>query len=192
MKRKKLAIITTALMLAAGSVGAATDIWDNPKEWSTGLYTTPTNCIWYNPRELSLDLFGSYINPESRLPKLFDSNIRRGAWGGGAGVNYFFCEYLGIGGDVNLSAHPGSIVDQAVWSVILRYPIEHTPIAPYLIGSGGRSISPEWAWIYGGGPGLEVRITKALGLFGEARYFWTDSNTMRDRLILRTGLRIVF
>lgn len=191
MRQKTLTIAAAALLLAAGGAKAV-NIWQDPCAWKAGLFSAPTNGIYYYPQELQLDLFGSYNNPEERLPKLFDTNIRHGTWGGGAGANFFFTENLGIGGDLNFGAHGGRIMDYGLGDVIFRMPIDHTPLAPYAIGSGGRQVWPNWDWLYGGGVGLEFRPTAQLGVFADARYLWKNSNVGNDRLILRAGIRIVF
>lgn len=191
MRQKTLIIAAAALILTSVSAKAV-NIWEDYCGWKAGLFSAPTNGIYYYPRELQLDLFGSYNNPEQRLPKLFDTDIRRGTWGGGAGANFFFTENLGIGGDVNFSSHPGRIMDYGVGDVLFRMPLGHTPLAPYAIASGGRQVFPNWDWLYGGGVGLEFRPTAQIGIFSDARYLWKNSNFGNDRLILRAGLRIVF
>jgi len=184
-------ILTYAAVLAlAANAGKATDIWNDPSAWSQGLFAGGTDAPKYTGQELSLDLGGSYLNPERGLPHLFDSNIRHGTWGGDVGVNYFFTPQIGIGGDVNFSAHGDGITDQATGNVILRLPLGNSGLAPYIIGSAGRSMSPIWEWVYGGGVGLEYRFNPELGLFSDARYFWADQGL--DRLLIRVGLRIVF
>jgi hypothetical protein len=189
MKSKIILSAATTLILTTG-MAQTPNVWDNPSAWSQGLFATGTSGPKYSAQELSLDLFGSYINPESRLPKLFDSNIRHGFWGGGVGLNYFLLENVGVGADVNLSDHPGRIVDQALGDVILRLPVGDTGFAPYAIGSGGRGISPIYQWVYGGGVGLEYRFNPELGLFSDSRYLWADRRG--DRLLIRAGFRIVF
>jgi len=190
MKTKTILTCAAALALGAGITDAA-DIWTDPSAWSQGLFAANQNdAPKYNAQELSLDLSGSYINPEHRLPDLFNTNIRHGMWGGGVGLNYFFLREVGIGGDVNFSDHGDGITDQATGNVILRLPVGNTGFAPYAIGSGGRGMYPVWQWVYGGGVGLEYRFNPELGLFSDARYFWADRGF--DRLFLRVGFRIAF
>src|SRR5208282_6916968 len=118
MKNKMLFAAAAALVLAVGTAKAS-NIWDDPNGWRSGLFSAPTNGAFFNPQELQLDLFGSYDNPEPRLPKLFDSDIRHGAWGGGVGLNYFLSQNIGLGGDVNLAdSQSARLVTHAVGDVL--------------------------------------------------------------------------
>jgi hypothetical protein len=189
MKIKTILGSAVALMVSIGMAKAA-HIWENPGEWGSSLFVYDATAPKFTAQELSLDLFGSYNNPEHEFTDIFHTNIRHGTWGGGVGVNYFLFNYLGFGSDVNLSDHPGRIVDQVLGDLTLRAPIGNSGIAPYIIGSVGRGIYPAWEWIYGFGPGLDLRLNPTLGIFADARYFWAEAGN--DRLLIRTGLRIVF
>src|SRR5947209_20116581 len=87
-----------------------THVWEDPNAWwgSHWSYVTDNR---YNPNELSLDFFGSYLANERRIEDIFKTNIRHGFWGGGVGANYFFTRELGIGGDINMPANGGTLVD---------------------------------------------------------------------------------
>lgn len=164
----------------------------------------------YNPWEVSLDLFGSYINPERGFTHLFDTDIRHGSWGGGAGLNFFPTKYVGIGTDFDVSDHQGFFynygggghyygrqgndwaVDYWVGNIYLRYPIANTGLAPYIYGGGGRGMYPIWQWVYGGGVGLEYRFVPGIGIFTDARFLWAHESTDFNTLTIRAGLRIAF
>ncbi len=175
-----------------GCLANAAHIWEDPNGWwdTHFSYDRSDTNPKFTANELSLDLFGSYINPEQKFEHLFQSNIRHGAWGGGVGLNYFILREIGVGADVNLSDHPGRIVDQAIGNLILRLPIEKAGFAPYIFGGAGRGVYPAWEWVYDGGVGLEFRLNPATGIFADARYIWADHST--DRVLFRAGLRFVF
>ncbi|HYG36860.1 MAG TPA: hypothetical protein VEC99_18855 [Clostridia bacterium] len=189
----KLITVTSALILLASAAKAA-HIWEDPSGWWDAHFTYDQNAPKYTAQELSLDLFASYINPERNFPDLFDTSIREGFWGGGVGLNYFLTRSFGLGADFNISSKTGDLdlVDQVTGSAILRLPLGNSGIAPYIIGSGGRSISPRYSWIYGGGVGIEARFNPTTGIFSDARFFWSERATEDNRLLIRAGVRLVF
>jgi hypothetical protein len=177
-------------MLTAGTARSA-QIWEDPNGWLDSHFSYDrSGAPKFSANELSLDLFGSYSNPESSFGRLTHNDLDRGFWGGGVGVNYFFIPQFGIGSDVNLSAHSGNIVDQVMGNAILRLPIESASVAPYIFGGAGRGISPAWEWVWDAGAGVEFRLNSATGIFVDARYIWADEST--DRIVFRAGLRLVF
>lgn len=172
----------------------AQHLWNGPGAWTTDHFSYDTSKPLYNAQEVSLDLFASYINPEQRFNDLFETSIRNGFWGGGAGLNYFFTRELGIGADFNISSKPDdlNLVDQVTGNLIARLPLANSGVAPYLIGSGGRSMSPRYDWVYGGGVGLEMRFNPTTGIFSDARFLWSDRSTADNRLLIRAGVRLAF
>ena len=192
MTMKKWILSVSVFFVAAGIVHAA-HIWDDPSAWWSGHLSYDQNTPKFTDQEFSLDLFGSYINPEGEFHEVFEHNIRHGYWGGGVGANYFITRELGVGADFNMSDKEGArLVDDVVGSVMLRFPIESIGLAPYLIGSGGRAISPIYQWTYGGGVGLDLRFNPTTGIFSDARYFFGDQGTIYNRLLIRMGLRLIF
>ena len=135
-------------------------------------------------------MFGSYIAPERRIEDLFKTNIRHGDWGGGVGLNYFFTREIGIGGDINMPANGGKLIDNAYGQLIARFPICDTGFAPYVFGGGGRQIEPSWQWEGHAGVGIEYRLNPGWGVFTDARYTWVKHTT--DQILFRAGLRFVF
>ena len=199
---KKTVLFTTALMLTAG-IAKAVHVWEDPGAWGSGIFVynvPPENRFTAN--EFSLDLSGSYIAPQRGLQHLFETNIRHdGKWGGNVGVNYFFLPYLGIGGNINMSANGGNFVDQALGNLILRWPICPIGVAPYIFGGGGRGFDsfggvggfdPTWQWFADGGVGIEWRPNATTGLFSDATYMWHLKEGSFDRLLLRFGVRLAF
>ncbi len=203
MKTKTLLTLTAAMALTAGSVRAA-HMWEDPNGWMAGHFSYDVDAPKYTAQELSLDLFASYENPEGKFNDLFDTNIRHGFWGGGAGLNYFLTRNLGLGADFNMSAknrkdpwggvagNDLDLVDHVLGDVTLRFPLGNSGVAPYFIGSGGRGFVPRDEWLYGGGVGLEIRMNPTTGIFSDARFLWADRQTEDNRLIIRAGLRLVF
>jgi hypothetical protein len=186
-------LICGSLLLSEGAY--AQHLWENPGAWSTGHFSSgKSDAPKYSSNEISMDLFASYINPEGKFFDLFDTNIRRGFWGGGAGLNYFLTRNLGLGADFNMSSKPDDInlFDQVTGDVIFRLPLGNSGLAPYAIGSGGRAMSPSYDWVYGGGVGLELRMNPTTGIFSDARFLWADHSTAEDRLLIRAGVRLTF
>jgi hypothetical protein len=121
---------------------------------------------------------------------LFDTNIRRGRWGGDVGVNYFFTRVFGLGVDVNMPDNGGNLVDAAFANVIGRLPLGNSGFAPYVFGGGGRTTDQTWKWMGQVGLGLEFRFNHTVGVYTDARYLWPQHSS--DGLLLRAGLRIAF
>jgi len=193
MKINKFVTIISALPLALGAVRAA-NIWQDPNGWVDEHLSYDASGPFFSAQEFSLDLFGSYSNPEGQFNELFKTSFNHGYWGGGAGANYFITRELGLGADFNVSSKPNDLrlVDQVTGSLIFRLPLWDSGIAPYLIGSGGRGISPQYEWVYGGGIGVELRPNPTTGLFSDVRFLWAEKTTADNRLLIRFGVRIVF
>ncbi|HTL59733.1 MAG TPA: hypothetical protein VL361_28945 [Candidatus Limnocylindrales bacterium] len=185
--------IVAALFVGIGVTQAA-HVWEDSGTWWDSHFTSDPNAPRYTAQEVSLDLFGSYINPEGNFNDLFETDIHHGFWGGGAGLNYFFTRELGIGTDFNISSKPDDInlVDYWVGNIYARLPLGNSGLAPYIYGGGGRAISPIWQWTYGGGVGLEYRFNPATGIFSDARFLWGDKGTVYNNLVIRVGLRLTF
>ncbi len=195
IQKNRISVVSVCVSLFLGTAAAqAQHAWDDPSGWWTGHFSYDNPAPKYSSQEVSLDLFASYINPEGRLGDLFETNIRRGFWGGGAGVNYYFTEMVGVGADFNISSKPDdlNLVDQTTGNLMFRWPIGNTGFAPYIIGSGGRAMSPRWDWVYGGGIGLELRMNPTTGIFSDARFLWANRSTADDRLLIRAGVRLTF
>lgn len=144
--------------------------------------------------ELSLDLFASYISNEHKIENLFHNTVRHGFWGGGVGLNYFFTRYLGIGGDIQMFDSGGQLgpnfVNNMNGSLIARFPIACSGLAPYVFGGGGRQTNPEWRWSGHAGVGVEYRFNPGVGIFTDARYMWVK--TTPDEALFRAGFRFAF
>ena len=81
--KTKFFLILAAVFVAAAANAQPVHVWEDG--WWGSYWTADPDIHKYNSQELSLDLFGTYLNPEGKFTKLFDTNIHRGVWGGGAG-----------------------------------------------------------------------------------------------------------
>jgi hypothetical protein len=200
MKITKLATLTAAAVLMAARVGYAQDVeevhvvhvWEEPNTWWGNHFVYRSHDL-YSANEMTFDLFGSYGAPERGLSHVFDTNIRQsrgGTAGGGIGLNYFFHKMIGVGVDSTVFNDGGSFVDNVNASLIARFPIEPTGLAPYIFGGGGRNTSV-WQWTAHVGAGLEFRFNPGTGIFADARYIWGE-HVSADALMLRGGLRFAF
>jgi len=191
MKMAKLIMFASALLLSSRLAQAA-HVWDDPSGWWDNHFTYDQESPKYTAQELSMDLFGSYLNPEGKFTDLFKTNIRHGFWGGGVGLNYFLTQNFGIGTDFNISSKSEDLVDYWVGNLYARLPLGNSGFAPYIFGGGGRSMSPIWQWTYGGGVGLEYRFNPTTGIFSDARFLWGHEGTQYNELGIRVGLRVIF
>jgi hypothetical protein len=202
MKIKKLAY---ALAIAGLSVSAANaaHVWEDPSGWwDSHFYMARDGANRFNAQEITLDLFGSYMAGQRGIDEIFDTNIRRGHWGGGVGLNYFFTRELGVGVDMNIPANGGNFVDSVSGSLIARLPWEQAGLAPYIFGGGGRITEPRYQWGIHAGLGLEYRFNPMTGIFIDGRYVWADDayedhigrdpKADGDHLLFRAGLRWAF
>jgi len=197
MKMSKLITLSAVLWLGASAAFAdepvtVVHVWNDPGGWWNGHFVYATGPR-YTANELSVDAFGSYLAGETKeFEEVIHHSIRHnGAWGGGVGVNYFFTEMLGIGGDLNIPDNGGNFIDSVSGNLIARFPIEPCGIAPYVFGGGGRGTGdPVWQWFGQAGVGIEYRFNPVTGVFSDARYIWNDKTP--NALLIRAGLRFVF
>jgi hypothetical protein len=167
----------------------------------------------YRANEWQVDLFGAYA-PAGRDGSRF---LGDHAWGGGAGVNYFFTKYFGLGleGDILSGTggeRSGDVSGQFALNGLIRYPIGQTGFAPYVFAGIGGFVpagnSNFFATPGGGfrrfnhddndvlleghfGGGLEYRFTRHIGVFADGRYEVVDQSKNNFGLI-RTGVRFAF
>jgi len=198
----KMQFVTlTAVGLLTASVGMAqtttttttttteTHVWTDPHAW-WGSHWVLNRDNLYTANELSLDMFGAYLAGQRKIEDVFKTNIRHGVWGGGVGVNYFFTRNIGVGGDAIIPDDGGNFIDNVDGSLIARFPIANSGLAPYVYGGGGRQTQPVWEWTGHAGVGLEYRFNPVTGIFADARYIWPDKTP--DEMLIRAGLRFVF
>lgn len=119
-----------------------------------------------------------------------------GAIGGNLGLSYFLTRYLGIGVDNSLGGSVGGngasgALDNLQGQLIGRLPIESLHLAPYAMVGGGAT----WANNRGQGNGnvgggLEYRINRGVGVFGDYRYLYGNNGLSEN--LFRAGVRFVF
>ncbi|MGH7980084.1 MAG: hypothetical protein ACREE6_11980, partial [Limisphaerales bacterium] len=143
----------------------------------------------YHAGEVSLDLYGVGLLHESD----FDNGVRARRdlrYGGGAGLNFFFTRYIGIGADADAITFHHSFVDTTTGNLILRFPIPHTGLAPYLFGGAGYQFQGIDQVVGGGGVGLELRVVHHFSFFVDARYLAAQKTD--DFGMGRAGVRLSF
>jgi hypothetical protein len=145
----------------------------------------------YRANELSVDLFGSASIGQQTINHFTGERISHDArLGAGGGLNYFFCRNIGIGGEAYTENAHHNFIDTASGSLIGRFPLGKSGVAPYVFGGGGRQFDPIYLWYLHAGAGLEVRFTPHVGAFVDARYVFTDGT--KNYGLGRAGLRIAF
>ena len=121
-----------------------------------------------------------------------------GAFGGNLGLTYFFTKYFGIGIDDSLSGQVGTgstkvngALDNLQGQLIGRLPIESLHLAPYAMVGGGATWANAGSQGNGNvGAGIEYRINRSIGLFGDSRYIY--GNNGLNESLSRAGVRFIF
>lgn len=145
---------------------------------------------FYRACEFSFDGFGTVSLGENTLRHLSQSRVRKnGQLGAGAGINYFFTRYLGLGVDAFAEGTEGVFVDNASASLILRFPLGHSGFAPQIFGGGGRQFESD-LWFGQVGGGMEYRFTPHVGAFLDARLVLPEEG--KSTGVARLGLRFAF
>lgn len=146
----------------------------------------------YRSQELDLDLFGSASIGRQTLDNISGSRLRHHAlYGGGGGLTYFFCKYVGVGGEYDADTREGGgFFDTAEGNVFLRVPILETGLAPYVFGGGGYQFQDVRQDFGQAGAGLEFRFCRHVGIFADGRYVFTDKT--EDYAQVRAGVRVAF
>lgn len=173
--KNKITIGGTILLLAAASAQAqATDAAD-----------------YYQSSELSFDGFGTGSDGSYTIDHPSNNRIRQNTQGGaGAGVNYFFTRYIGLGVEAYSENTTGVFIDNASGNLILRLPLGQSGFAPYVFGGGGHQFDAAKLWFGQAGGGLEYRFTQHVGIFVDARAVWPNETKYYG--VARAGLRFVF
>jgi hypothetical protein len=168
----------------------------------------------YRAHEWNVDLFGAYA-PAGRDGRKY---LGDHAWGGGAGVDYFFTRNLGLGVEGlvldGTGSRSGDVSGEFALNAIGRLPIGNTPVAPYafagigafLPGSGSNFFNTVTNGIRHKvndrnsddilleghvGLGFEYRFQRHIGLFTDGRYEFVNKSDNNFGLV-RAGVRFAF
>lgn len=144
----------------------------------------------FRANELSLDLFGSGSVGQQTLDDLSGLRSQDVRLGAGVGLNYFVTRNFGLSAEAYSENTSGSFVDNASTSLIGRFPLGESGVAPYVLGGGGRQFDPLELWFAQAGAGLEYRFTPQFGIFTDARYVFTEKT--KDHGVARAGVRFAF
>ena len=171
------------IVIVVGLVSLAIKSVSAQSSWDKRFRVEPEGANVFPGNQLALDLFGTYADRDR-----FGRSVDRG--GGGAGLDYFFNRYFGIGAD--------SYLEEWRWpyrvngNAIVRLPLQGrvAGLAPYAIGGGGREFkyAPQYTWDVGGG--MEFKINPYTGVFADARRVFPDKTD--DYTLVRAGLRFGF
>ncbi len=188
--------------VAAAAIGALSTVFCAKAQDSTTTSTTTTtttsdqgsmapSSAFYRAQELSFDLFGSGSIGQETINHVSGARLRDdGRLGAGGGLNFFFCRYLGVGGDAYSENTAHNFINSASANLIGRLPIGDTGIAPYIFGGGGRQFEEVLQSFGQAGGGIEFRFAKHVGFFVDARYVFADKTDNYG--VGRAGLRISF
>ena len=145
----------------------------------------------FKGNEFNISVFGTGTVGKDTLENASRRRIERdGKLGLGAGLNYFFCRYVGVEGYAYSESTAEHFVDNVDGNLILRLPLWHSGVALYGLGGGGRQFDPDIQWTLDAGGGIEWRFLDHVGIFVDARYVWPDET--REYGLGRVGLRFGF
>ncbi|HXE43466.1 MAG TPA: hypothetical protein VN516_10605 [Candidatus Baltobacteraceae bacterium] len=199
-KWKYLTLVVAATGLAFAANGQTTVV-QSPADQTTIVQTQPPppepvvvsdyDESMYRNTEFSIDGFGTLALGEQDINHISGARIRHNAkLGAGAGVNLFFSKMVGIGADAWSADTTGKFVDNVSGSLIVRFPIGDTGLAPYVFGGGGYEFDRVSQRFGQFGGGLEIRFNPHVGLFVDARYI--IAHRTDDWGVGRAGLRFSF
>jgi Outer membrane protein beta-barrel domain len=169
----------------------------------------------YRDHEWQIDVFGAYAPSGPDAGRFLGNH----AWGGGAGISYFFTRNFGLGLEGSALRGTGERSNHDVsgdfgLNLIGRLPIANSGWAPYeFAGIGGfvpgsgnnvfnttingfsrtiRGHNNEDILFQGHvGLGVEYRFTRNIGVFADGRYTFVE-NWQNDYGLIRTGVRFAF
>jgi hypothetical protein len=182
--KNKMFVGGAILMLAAKSAFGAENLGDDQS-------LKYDQSDYYRANEVSVDAFGSASLGKYSLDHISGSRVRHNTrLGAGAGLNYFFTRYIGIGADAYSENTTGAAIDSASANLILRLPLGESGFAPYIFGGGGHQFDPARVWFGQAGGGMEYRFTPHVGVFLDARWVLPDETKYYG--VARLGMRFAF
>jgi opacity protein-like surface antigen len=177
MVKTYIKLMVVSLLALSSTVMAGSDFKSNKE--------VVTETCRFKNNELQLDLFGSGAFYQQGQP----------LWGGGAGLNYFFLKYVGLGVEQTLAGRSNGGTEWGTFgNFFLRYPICSWNIAPYALAGLGAVYSNGQKGTLAGtvGAGLEYRVTDNIGIFTDARWLYNTDNGNSGAVLARTGVRFAF
>jgi hypothetical protein len=150
--------------------------------------------------QLTLDVFGTYHQAFENFGSQFNGSWKHGVWGGGAGVNFFFNKYIGVGVD-SYGEAAGFLLNNVSANLYLRIPVGDTGLAPYIFGGAGGDFGDVGSKFNNGytsvtevtedcGIGLAYRFNRHWGIFADTRYTYADKTA--NTTLTRAGLTFGF
>jgi len=174
---KIIAALLTACAFGSGALAGPT--YTSAKDAKSINVPPPLSCDCFQPGGAFGIYGGGILDHEDEL-------------GGGALVEYFFTEYVGIQASYGIFA-TDSEHHEIDGSLVLRFPIRSVCLAPYLLLGGGIGTNSNTEGNFFAGAGLEARLDGAncLGVFADGTYHWADDEE-EDYTIVRLGLKFPF
>jgi hypothetical protein len=171
---KSIQSLAALALLAVSTSAIAAPTWEDRIE-----YRAEENK--FSDREWRYDLAPMWWSWEGEA-------IGDGRFEYGAGVNYFFTQFLGVSGDTGIRNL--EFPNYLNLSVVGRYPNEMISTAPYLFAGGGRQFFDGAQWTAHIGGGLDYRWNNTTGVFVDVRR--TFAFERRDFFLFRFGVRFGF
>lgn len=177
MKTIIISLLTVVTLTASSFAGTS-----YAKNTKNPIAPAPTGCDCFGPG-FSFGLYGGGFIP----PHEHESEL-----GGGAILEYFFNDWIGIQGTYGIYA-TNAEHHQFDGSLVLRYPIRSICIAPYAIVGGGGSTNSDRSgdWHVGGGIDARIPSSNCLGIFADGAYHFAEEG-QQDFTIVRLGVKFKF
>ncbi|MCF6311129.1 MAG: porin family protein [Verrucomicrobiales bacterium] len=178
---KTRTILTT---IAAGFMLSGVAFGGTPVNYQS---SAPAPSASFFGPETTISAFGAYVKP--------DQDALSKTWGAGIGAEHFFSDYFGLGGSAMwVDTDEAGLWHNYTVDAIIRVPINR--IAPYALAGAGLIYGDgEFNFIGRLGAGLDFRITRSLGLFGDWIYHFPEGSTGlsgENYSVARVGLKIAF
>ena len=190
----KSILILSAATLFVGSAAvqaldlSATEQDNNPLNGSSWFSSDPSEL--YRANEFSLDAFAAVAGDSRRHDSDFGDHHRDARGGGGGGLEYFFCRYIGIEAESFALANDHNTMSAVGGNLVLRLPIAQTGFSPYIFGGGGDEFTYRTESYEDAGAGLEFRFSRMFSIFGDGRF--ADPRHSRNYGMGRLGVKFTF
>jgi hypothetical protein len=185
----KINILILAAILVLGAAGLSAADMNYVQTTNTSRFNSSSSEL-YHPQELSLEAFGMGTVQEHDIDDLGHWHHRHFEPGAGAGLEFFFCRYVGIEAEGFSETTHHTFVNDLDGNLVLRLPVGQTGLDPYIFGGGGHQWEPISTAYGDGGAGLEFRFTHCFGIFADGRFVATGK--AGNYGLGRIGLRFNF